>query len=96
MIKKTICLFKKLLFTTENATAAGSSRSNISRLYIFRGGVKKSEITLNYNVSSNIQSFKKNDSTRKSKVKTTFYNRKCRYSRQKNTFVKYKLMGEFY
>ena len=29
-----ICLFKKLLFTMENATAAGSSQSNISRLYI--------------------------------------------------------------
>ena len=29
-----ICLFKKLLFTMENATAADSSQSNISRLYI--------------------------------------------------------------
>ena len=28
------CLFKKLLFTMENATAAGSSQSNISRIYI--------------------------------------------------------------
>ena len=27
------CLFKKLLFTMENAAAAGSSQSNISRLY---------------------------------------------------------------
>ena len=26
---------KKLLFTMENATAAGSSQSNISRVYIF-------------------------------------------------------------
>ena len=29
-----ICLFKKLLFTMENATAADSSQSNISRIYI--------------------------------------------------------------
>ena len=29
-----VCLFKKLLFTMENATTAGSSQSNISRLYI--------------------------------------------------------------
>ena len=29
-----ICLFKKLLFTMENATAADSSQSNVSRLYI--------------------------------------------------------------
>ena len=29
-----ICLFKKLLFTMENATAADSSQSNISRVYI--------------------------------------------------------------
>ena len=27
-------LFKKLLFTMENATTAGSSQSNVSRLYI--------------------------------------------------------------
>ena len=27
-------LFKKLLFTMENATAADSSQSNISRIYI--------------------------------------------------------------
>ena len=32
--KKVICLFKKLLFTMENAAAADSSQSNISRLYI--------------------------------------------------------------
>ena len=31
-----ICLFKKLLFTMENATAADSSQSNISRLYIWK------------------------------------------------------------
>ena len=31
---KIICLFKKLLFTMENATAADSSQSNISRIYI--------------------------------------------------------------
>ena len=31
-----ICLFKKLLFTRENATAADSSQSNISRLYIWK------------------------------------------------------------
>ena len=29
-------LFKKLLFTMENATAAGSSQSNISRIYIWK------------------------------------------------------------
>ena len=29
-----ICLFKKLLFTMKNATTAGSSQSNISRIYI--------------------------------------------------------------
>ena len=29
-----ICLFKKLLFTMENATTAGSNQSNISRIYI--------------------------------------------------------------
>ena len=29
-----ICLFKKLLFTMEDATAADSSQSNISRVYI--------------------------------------------------------------
>ena len=29
-----ICLFKKLLFTMENATAADSSQSNVSRVYI--------------------------------------------------------------
>ena len=34
--RKINCLFKKLLFTTENATAAGSSWSNISRLYIWK------------------------------------------------------------
>ena len=30
------CLFKKLLFTMENATAADSSQSNISRVYILK------------------------------------------------------------
>ena len=29
-------LFKKLLFTMENATAADSSQSNISRIYIWK------------------------------------------------------------
>ena len=29
-----ICLFKKLLFTMKNTTTAGSSQSNISRIYI--------------------------------------------------------------
>ena len=33
-ISRLCYLFKKLLFTMENATAAGSSQSNISRLYI--------------------------------------------------------------
>ena len=33
-MNKIICLFKKLLFTMENVTAAGSSQSNISRVYI--------------------------------------------------------------
>ena len=33
-VSLTICLFKKLLFTMENATAAGSSQSNVSRVYI--------------------------------------------------------------
>ena len=33
---RTICLFKKLLFTMKNATAADSSQSNISRLYIWK------------------------------------------------------------
>ena len=28
------CFFKKLLFTMENTTTAGSSQSNISRIYI--------------------------------------------------------------
>ena len=28
------CLFKKLLFTLKNATAAGSSQSNVSKIYI--------------------------------------------------------------
>ena len=32
--KELINYFKKLLFTMENATAAGSSQSNISRIYI--------------------------------------------------------------
>ena len=34
--KNIICLFKKLLFTMENATAADSSQSNISRIYIWK------------------------------------------------------------
>ena len=34
--KKIICLFKKLLFTMENATAADSSQSNVSRVYIWK------------------------------------------------------------
>ena len=33
-VEHTICLFKKQLFTMENATAADSSQSNVSRLYI--------------------------------------------------------------
>ena len=36
-----ICLFKKLLFTMENATAADSSQSNISRIYIWKDKQKK-------------------------------------------------------
>ena len=31
-----ICLFKKLLFTMKNTTTAGSSQSNISRIYIWK------------------------------------------------------------
>ena len=34
--KELINYFKKLLFTMENATAAGSSQSNISRIYIWK------------------------------------------------------------
>ena len=36
-----ICLFKKLLFTIENATAADSSQSNISRIYIWKDKQKE-------------------------------------------------------
>ena len=36
-----ICLFKKLLFTMENATAADSSQSNISRVYIWKDKPEK-------------------------------------------------------
>ena len=41
-----ICLFKRLLFTMENATAADSSQSNISRIYIW----KDNKIDRNYNI----------------------------------------------
>ena len=36
-----ICLFKKLLFTMEDATAADSSQSNISRVYIWKDKPEK-------------------------------------------------------
>ena len=44
-----ICLFKKLLFTIENAAAAGSSQSNISRLYIWKDN---KQLTANCSVST--------------------------------------------
>ena len=34
--KMVFCFFKKLLFTMENATAAGSSQSNISTEFTFQ------------------------------------------------------------
>ena len=36
MLSENVNLFKKLLFTMENATAADSSQSNISRIYIWK------------------------------------------------------------
>ena len=36
IVDKQCYLFKKLLFTMENATTAGSSQSNVSRLYIWK------------------------------------------------------------
>ena len=35
-VTEIICLFKKLLFTMENAVAADNSQSNISRIYIWK------------------------------------------------------------
>ena len=39
-LKQLITFSKKLLFTMENAAAADSSQSNISRLYILKTSVK--------------------------------------------------------
>ena len=43
-----IYLFKKLLFTMENATAAGSSQSNISRIYIWKDKTAKLKYILKW------------------------------------------------